>query len=211
MTQPVPRKFTFDTVFEGGRVIEAPRAKRHYSIEDVEAARAQGFAEGEASAVARSEAAMATSLGDVAHTLNLTVGALSRLVHEHRVACADLAMACARRIADAALTRFPQAPAEAALAALVAELAVEPRVLVRAHPEEAERMADTLTAAAEQMGLTCQIVVRADPSLARAAFGFDWGDGRASFDPARAEAAVAEALSTALAAEGLHAEPIVLE
>ena len=211
MTAQPPRKFTFDTVFEGGRVIEAPRAKRHFTAEDVEAARAQGFAEGERSAVARSEGAMAGSLGEVAQALHQAMGALAALVHEHRVASADLAMACARRIADAALARFPQAPAEAALAALVAELAVEPRLLVRAHGEEAERMADVLTGAAEQMGLTCQIVVRADPTLARAAFTFDWGDGRASFDPARAEAAVAEALSTALAAEGLHAEPIVLE
>ena len=54
------------------------------------------------------------------------------------------------------------------------------------------------------------VVVKADPSLPPAAFSFDWGEGRAAFDPAAASARVEAALETALAAEGLHAEPIVL-
>ncbi len=211
MTQDTPRKFTFDTVFDGGRVIAAPRAKRHFTPEDLDAARAQGFAEGQRSVVAASEAALAHSVQDVAHALQQAVGALTGLVHQHRVASAELSMACARRIANAALDRFPNAPAEAALAALASELAVEPRLTVRANADEAERLGDILTHAAESAGLACQIVVRADPSLSRAAFGFDWGDGRAQFDPARAEVMVAQALFTALAAEGLHAEPLVLE
>ena len=40
----------------------------------------------------------------------------------------------------------------------------------------------------------------------RAAFLFDWGEGRAAFDPAAAAGRVAAALEAALAAEGLHAE-----
>jgi flagellar assembly protein FliH len=211
MTLEPPRKFTFDTVFDGGRVIQAPRPKRNFTMEDLDAARAQGFAEGQRSVVAASEAALAASVQDVAHALQQAIGALTSLAHEHRVASAELSMACARRIANAALDKFPNAPAEAALAALASELAVEPRLIVRATAEEAERLADILTHAAESAGLSCQIVVRADPSLPRAAFGFDWGDGRAQFDPARAEVMVAQALFTALAAEGLHAEPLVME
>ena len=46
-------------------------------------------------------------------------------------------------------------------------------------------------------------------ALPMAAFVLDWGDGRAAFDPEQAAARVAEALSTALAAEGLHAEPLI--
>jgi flagellar assembly protein FliH len=52
-------------------------------------------------------------------------------------------------------------------------------------------------------------VVKTDPALPRAAFTFDWGDGRAAFDPQAAAARVAAALETALAAEGLHADPHV--
>ena len=68
MTQPppAPRKFMFDTVFEGGRVIEAPRARRHYTAEEVEHSRAEGFAEGERSALVQAESAAAASLAEIA-------------------------------------------------------------------------------------------------------------------------------------------------
>ncbi len=211
MTQPPPAKFLFDTVFDNGAVVSSSRAKRHFTVEDVEQARAEGRAEGERSVTALAEADMAATLHDISASLRQAMGALASLAHEHRRASAELSLACARRIADAALDHFPQAPVEAALTALSQELAAEPRLLVRAPEAQAERLADVLTTTAERMGLVCQIVVRIDPALPRAAFGFDWGDGKAQFDPVAAEAAVAEALATALAAEGLHGEPIVLE
>jgi flagellar assembly protein FliH len=42
-----------------------------------------------------------------------------------------------------------------------------------------------------------------------AAFVLDWGDGKAAFDPQDAALRVAAALDAALAAEGLHAEPLL--
>ena len=45
--------------------------------------------------------------------------------------------------------------------------------------------------------------------LPLAAFTLDWGEGRAAFDPEAAAARVAAALDEALAAEGLHAEPLL--
>jgi flagellar assembly protein FliH len=211
MAQDAPARFLFDTVFDNGAVIPSSRAKRHFTAEDLEQARAEGRAEGERSAVALAEAAMSATLTEISHSLRQAMGALAELANEHRRSSAELALACARRIGNAALDRFPLAPVEAALGALALELATEPRLLVRASPEDSERLGDLLTAAAERIGLSCQIVVRADPGLPRAAFGFDWGDGRARFDPVTAEAAVAEALATALAAEGLHGEQIMLE
>jgi len=44
--------------------------------------------------------------------------------------------------------------------------------------------------------------------MARAAFVFDWGDGRAVYDPEAAIARITDALNAALAAEGLHGDPI---
>jgi flagellar assembly protein FliH len=41
------------------------------------------------------------------------------------------------------------------------------------------------------------------------AFTLDFGDGQAAFDPAEAARRVTEALESALAAEGLHAEPLI--
>jgi flagellar assembly protein FliH len=72
-----------------------------------------------------------------------------------------------------------------------------------------ERLQAALDKTAQAIGFPGQILVKTDPALSPAAFVLDWGDGRASFDPIEASDRVANALHTALAAEGLHAEPLL--
>ena len=210
MTLSAPRKFTFDTVFDGERVISAPKPKRAFTPEELEAARADAFVQGQRSVVAQAEAQAAQALREVASAMRIAFAHLSEVAHAHRSDSARLALACARKIADAALDQFPEQPALAALEALSRELDAQPRLLVRASSANVERLAAALTSAAESVGFAGLVVVKADPTLSPAAFSFDWGEGRAAFDPAAASARVEAALETALAAEGLHAEPIVL-
>jgi flagellar assembly protein FliH len=70
------------------------------------------------------------------------------------------------------------------------------------------RLRTALEQVAENAGLTGQVTVKAEPGMARAAFVFDWGDGRAVYDPEAAIARITDALNAALAAEGLHGDPI---
>lgn len=204
------RKFGFDTVFDdrGGVAYTPPKVKKAFTAEEVEAARAEGYAQGERSAVARAEQEAAHALGEVAHAIQEAFGALTHVAHEHREGSAMLALACARKIADAALHHFPEAPVVAALEALAREVEAQPRIFVRVSPELEERTQNALEQVAAQMGFQGQIVARADGAMAPAAFTFDWGEGRAAFDPDGAAQRVAEALEAAIAAEGLHAEPM---
>jgi len=200
------RKFTFDTVFDGDRVIAAaPRPKRSYTAEEVEAIRADRFAEGERSAVARAQEAQAAAIRALASALST----LTAIAHDHRTGAARLALAAAGKIADAALTAFPQAPLTAAIDALAREIDAVPRLVARIADNQVEAAQAALTQAASDAGYPGQIVVRADSGLRGAAFVLDWGDGSAAFDPAQAAGRVAQALETALAAEGLHAEPLL--
>jgi flagellar assembly protein FliH len=208
MAGSAPRPFTFDTIFDGDRVIAPPKPKRHFSAEEVEAARAQGFAEGERSVVARAETDAARAMGEIAAAARAAMGYLAEIAHGHRTESARLALACARKIADAALDSFPERPAAEALEVLGRELQAQPRLVVRVTPAEAERTEAALRQVADNIGLTGQIVVKAEPALPRAAFIYDWGEGRAAFDPQAAAAKVAAALETALAAEGLHGDPL---
>lgn len=210
MIDTPPRKFAFDTVFDdrGGVAYEAPKVKKSFTLDEVEAAKAQAYAEGERSAVARAEQEAAMALGDIAEAVREAFGALSQVAHEHREGAAMLALACGRKIADAALTYFPEAPITAALEALAREVESQPRILVRVAPEMEERTQQALETVAAQMGYQGQIVARADGAMERAAFTFDWGEGRAAFDPDGAAQRVTEALEAAIAAEGLHAEPM---
>jgi flagellar assembly protein FliH len=208
MTSP-HRKFTFDTVFDGdgGVAYAATRPKRAFSPDEVEQVRIQAFAEGERSAVVRAEEAAAAALAEIGRAAKTALGALAHVAHEHRTACAELALACARTIAGAALEQFPQAPARAALQGLAREIESAPKLAVRTAPDMVERLQAALDETALACGFPGQIVVKGDPALPAAAFVLDWGDGRAAFDPVDAAERVAEALHTALAAEGLHAEP----
>lgn len=204
------RKFAFDTVFDdrGGVAYTPPKVKKTWTAEEVEAARAEGYAQGERSAVAQAEREAAHALNEVAQAIQQAFGGLTHVAHEHREGSALLAMACARKIADAALAHFPEAPVVAALESLAREVEAQPRIFVRVSPELEERTQHALEQVAMQIGYQGQIVARADGAMAPAAFTFDWGDGRAAFDPDGAAQRVAEALEAAIAAEGLHAEPM---
>jgi flagellar assembly protein FliH len=131
------------------------------------------------------------------------------VAHDHRAGSAELALACAGKIAGAALERFPEAPAVAALEGLAREIEAHPKLLVRAGPDLVERLQAALDRTAEAIGFPGQISVRADETIALAAFIIDWGDGRAAFDPAAAQSRVAAALEAALVSEGLHAESLI--
>ncbi|MES2033328.1 MAG: flagellar assembly protein FliH [Pseudomonadota bacterium] len=205
------RRFAFDTVFDdaGDVAYSPPARRRHYTAEEVEEARAAGYAEGERSALVQTEMAAADALADIARAARLGLAAVQGVAHEHRVGAAELALVAARRIADAALARFPEAPVAAALEALAREIEAEPKLMVRVAPELVERIQETLAHTAEAIGFPGQILVRAEPNAPPAAFVLDWGDGKAAFDPEAAAVRVAETLDAALAAEGLHAEPLI--
>lgn len=205
-----PRRFAFDTVFDdGGRIAYAPPpAKRTLATEELEAMRARAYAEGEQSALALARQAEAAALARIADATAAALSTLTAAAHEHRSGAAELALAAARKIADAALDRFPEAPLTAALGALSREVEGAPRLVVQVSAPDAEELRAKVEAAAAQAGFEGRLSLTADPSAPAGAFTFDWGDGRAAFDPDAAAARVAEALHAALAAEGLHAEAL---
>jgi flagellar assembly protein FliH len=214
MTHPPispPRPFNFDTVFDdAGFVVTAapPRPKRSFTPDEVEAIREEAYQKGEASAVVVAQQAQAQALDEIAQTAKGALDVLARVAHEHRSASADLALACGRAIADAALDQFPTAPLQAALNALFGEIEIAPRLVIRTAVADDE-IAARIESLARDAGYPGQVVIKAEPGRARAAFLFEWGDGRAAFDPAAAAVRVGEAIAEALAAEGLHAEPLI--
>jgi flagellar assembly protein FliH len=204
-------KFGFDTEFDagGGVAFQAPRPKTSYSPDEVEQIRREAYAEGERVGLQSVNAAQARAMAEVAAQCRQAMPKLAEVAHDHRVGSAQLALACGRAIADAALDRFPEAPLQAALEALAREIESVPRLVVLVEPAMAayveERLANTVSA----VGYPGQVLVRSDAGRAGHAFTLDFGDGAAAFDPQAAQARVAAALEAALAAEGLHAEPLI--
>ncbi|MHB8285504.1 MAG: FliH/SctL family protein [Caulobacteraceae bacterium] len=214
MSQP-PRKFTFDNVFDGdGFVATTAPAKPKapvITVEMVEAAKAQGLAEGQRAVEAKVKAEAAAALADATSAIRQAMTALTALAQDHRTNSARLALAVGKAIAGAALEAFPEQPVIAALEALGREIEAQPRLIVRTGPGQAAALGASLSEAAEHAGFMGQVTVKTDANLQPAAFSFDWGEGRAAFDPNDAAARVTAALEQALAAEDAHAEPLNLE
>ncbi len=210
MTSP-HQKFAFTNVFEGDGDISVnpPVRKAFFTVAEVEAERAQAFAEGRQTAIDQAQREEAQCLDAIRQSIAQAMGVLAHASHEHRTAVTDLAMSAARKIADAALDRFPEAPATAALDALLREVESHPRLLVRTQEIHVERMQAALDQAAQNAGYPGQVTVKGDPRLKGAAFIFEWGEGRAAFDPDQAAGRIADALKAALAAEGLHGESLI--
>lgn len=208
MTDAAHRKFAFDTEFGAAGEIAyvAPRPKRSFTPEEVEEIRAQARAEGERAALTSITAQQMAAVSEIARACAHALPSLAHVAHEHRVGAAELALACGRAIAGAALERFPEAPVLAAFEALAREIEASPRLIVSAPPALADRLQGVMADAAARSGYPGAIQVRADLGPGQHGFTLDFGDGSASFDPAAASQRVAEALHAALAAEGLHGE-----
>ena len=206
-----PQKFSFDTVFgaDGGVAHAAPRPKRLFPADEVEQIKRAAFAQGEQQGLASVAAQQAEALSAIAQACGQALPKLAEVAHEHRVGAANLALACARGIAYAALERFPESSVRAALEALSREIEAQPRLLVTADPALAEVLQASLDDTARAVGFEGAIQVKADAAFGRHAFTLDFGDGQAGFDPEAAAARVTQALEAALAAEGLHAEPLI--
>ena len=204
-------KFLFGTVFDpAGEVLSTtPRPKRSFSAEEVEAIRKTAEAAGEARAMASIANRQAEALAVIGRASQQALPSLATVAHSHRVGSAELALACAKGIAAAALDAFPQAPVRAALEALAREIEAAPRLIITADAELAEGLQAVLEETAQAVGYPGAIQVRTTPGLPPHAFSLDFGDGSASFDPVAAAERVSQALHAALAAEGLHAEPLI--
>jgi flagellar assembly protein FliH len=204
-------KFSFDTEFDagGGVAFAAPRPKRLFPADEVEQLRAVAYAEGERAAMASIAAQQANALSQIAIACDQALPRLAEVAHEHRQGSAALALACARGIADSALEKFPQAPVLAALEALAREIDAQPRLVLSADPALAEGLQGILEETARGLGFEGAVVIKPDGAFGRHAFTLDFGDGQAAFDPAQAAGRVTLALEAALAAEGLHAEPLI--
>ncbi len=210
MSEPHTR-FGFDTEFDskGAVAFQAHRAKRLFPLDEVEQIREAARAEGERAALASIAAQQAAALAQIAAACNQALPRLAEVAHEHRQGSAALALACAKQIADAALEKFPEAPVQAALEALAREIDAQPRLVVSADPQLAAALASVLEETARGLGFEGAVVIKADGAFGPNAFTLDFGDGQAAFDPAQAAERVSQSLIAALAAEGLHAEPLI--
>lgn len=192
------RKYAFDVEFapDGTILQDNSAGVRRFDSDEVEAERQRAYESGKVDAVALAERATAAALKDLAMAASAALQTLDAEQKAIRRDAALLALAAARKIADAALTQFGEERALAAIEQAMDTLRHGPRLLVRVPQDAAERLKPMIEAMAEEHHYAGKIVVRGEAGLAAGAVAIDWTDGVVRLDPAE----IADRIDTLIAA-----------
>jgi flagellar assembly protein FliH len=191
-------KYTFDTVFADGRDPAADartRRKRSFTETEVEQLCAQARAEGFGAGEVRAQEAIAVATKEAGQAVKAALLLIERERKRLLEQSSQIAFAVATKLAEAALSEFPQAEVEAAFRAALHQAIGEPRIVLRASPQVAERLATRAGEIAHEEGFEGRVQIAADPALVHADCRIEWRGGGAE----RAAAVIENALQELIA------------
>ncbi|MGF1454606.1 MAG: hypothetical protein ACFB6R_04435 [Alphaproteobacteria bacterium] len=202
-------KFTFDTEFSrDGQILRErqPRPKTRFSPEEMEAAKAQGFAEGQASAEAEATRAAAQATAEaleivktgLAHILSTLQGEVDAV----RAEGARLAFETVRHLTAGLVDRHGADHVAGLIAEGLQGVREAPTVTITLAPDLAQDLGPRIAETAAAAGFEGQVEVKDDGAVQRADCRLTWGRGGALSDLEGAIAAVETLIRDHLEAEG---------
>jgi flagellar assembly protein FliH len=202
-------KFLFDQDFAVGAAGKPGAQPEHAII--LREAESKGFREGFAAAEQEGNAVAARR---TAEALQQIGGALERLARgfatlEQRLETESLevAVAIARKLAPALVSREPFAEIAALAAECFKQLAAAPHVVVRVNDALHETARAELGHLARARGFEGRLVVVAEPEIAAGDCKIEWADGGVVRDMAKTETAIGNAVTHYLGARQTAAMP----
>ena len=175
-------KFTFDTRFDDGQV-PAPKsyAKARFGEEELERARAEGyasgFAAGQTEAAARTEQDVGQAMRDLAVNATSLLAALDAECAAVRAQATDLALAAARKLAPALVASRPETEIVAVLRDCLTHLNREPHIVLRVADTLIDRLKETVDRMAHERGLAGRIILIGQADIAEGDCVVEWADG----------------------------------
>jgi flagellar assembly protein FliH len=183
-------KHEFEPMFAGRTGSSAPTRKKVLTEDDLIAARAEGFAQGQGDVHASLERTNSESLRAIASMMQMMLGRLADEAHSLRTDAADVAVAAAKIVATTALDAFGEEAILDIVTTAVSQLRDTPRLVVRVCPELATSIKERLIGCAREAGFNGEIAVRADPAAASGDCTLDWGDATITHNRASAFEAI---------------------
>lgn len=193
------RKYAFDKEFApDGQVLRD--AARRLTPEEAEAERRSAYERGKQDSLAQAEHRIAAALEALAAAAQNAVSRLDAESWQLRDEAARLALSASRKVAGAALDRFGQERAAAAIEQTMEMLRHQPRLLVRLPPDAAEALRPHIEEIGARHAYAGAVLVRAEPGLTAGAVSIDWSDGMIDLDPKELQERIDALIETALAA-----------
>jgi flagellar assembly protein FliH len=185
-------KHEFEPMFVSQVPHKSPR-KKALNDEDLVAARAEGFNQGQAEANAGIDRASGEALRAIANMMQMMLGRLGDEATSLRHDAAEVAVAAAKIVATTALDAFGEEAIEDIVQTAIAQLRDVPRLIVRVAPELVESIEARLAGCAREAGFVGEIVVRGDLDARNGDCVLDWGDASITHNRESAFAAIEKA------------------
>jgi flagellar assembly protein FliH len=206
-------KFLFDVPFDGSR----PKVERNYapkapppkfSAEEVEAAKAAAFAEGEAAgrqaAYGEHQQNLETALRSIAQQLRAVAVGQEQARIAASAEATELAVAIARKLAGRLIERQPLDQVEALVLRCMDDMRDEPRLVIRAAEPVVQQLDAKIDQLVAQSGFGGKVALVPDETMALTDCRINWADGSAERRQTALEQEVDQAVERYLA--GLQAQ-----
>jgi len=206
-------KFLFDVPFDGTR----PKVERNYapkapppkfSAEEVEAAKAAAFAEGEAAgrqaAYGEHQQNLETALRSIAQQLRAVAVGQEQARIAASAEATELAVAIARKLAGRLIERQPLDQVEALVLRCMDDMRDEPRLVIRAAEPVVQQLDAKIDQLVAQSGFGGKVALVPDETMALTDCRINWADGSAERRQTALEQEVDQAVERYLA--GLQAQ-----
>lgn len=178
-----PAKFTFDTEFNAAHdvVSEAARGRQRKTLmqSEIEAMVAQARGEGFEAGEVRALEAVANGAREAAIAIRQAMSEAHTEIEALRAEAAMIALACARKLASAAVEALPLADVEVTLRDAMHQAVGEPRIVVRASEQVVEALKEYVAEIAHQEGFEGRVMLFADAGQHGADCRIEWRGGGA--------------------------------
>lgn len=198
------KKFDFNNSFdatERGMV-----AARDFTLDDIEAARNEGFELGREAALRESKASMEHALGVAVEAVRKELGsiaqALDRLRQDLERQSVETVLAISRKLAPSLATHLGLSDIENTVRQCMSAVYDEPRIVIRAHESTISYLNERLEDLKAQSGFNGRVVLYSDDALSESDCRVEWADGGAERNHERLFEEIENSVSSVLVQSG---------
>jgi flagellar assembly protein FliH len=190
-----PAKYLFDMDFSNPsmRADAATAADFARKLADAEArGHRNGMAAGLAEANTESARRNAVALEQIASIMDVVASRFGDVERRMESEAVEVAIAVARKLCTALMTREPLAEAMALVADCMRHLVSTPHLVIRVNDAACEDTKASVEAIARRHGFEGRLVILAEPEIASADCRIEWADGGIVLDRTATEVKIAE-------------------
>ncbi len=194
-----PQKFKFDVEFrpEGDLISNAARARQRkvHTQEELDAMLSRARHDGMKVGQVRAAEAVAAAVQELCNVVHESADSAKAQLEELRRDAAGLALICAKKLAQQAVSALPEADVEAALREAIHQAITEPRIVLRASPSVVSAIKDKLDELARDSGYEGRIVASPEADMKGGDCRIEWRGGGAERSIDHLEAAIGEVIA----------------